>query len=64
MTDSTNPPGKDPVFTPLDLESSIIAVPLLQKIGKEGPDTVQPVIIDLNPVVNPVQAKMGIGSAV
>ena len=41
-------PGKGDVFTPLDLESSIIAVPLVQKIQADGPDALQPVIIDLN----------------
>ena len=40
-------PTKKP-FTPEVLDRTVIAVPLLDKIKKEGEKKVQPIIIDLN----------------
>jgi serine protease AprX len=40
-------PNKTP-FTPKVLDKTVIAIPLLDKLDKEGEEKIQPVIIDLN----------------
>src|SRR5215204_2785353 len=47
----TGLPESDPThkpFTPETLDRTIIAIPLLDKIEKDGPDELQDIIIDVN----------------